>query len=110
MKSRVAVFALACLLSFGWRVEAGDCIGCSKIPAALGLRYDRPVQNLRIGDKVTATILNASKLAPHGVTARNNDKVDLTLTGRNTFSLFHAGSGRTLKFSYDTQGNLTPAR
>jgi hypothetical protein len=79
-----------------------------KVAASLGLRYDRPVGQMKVGQTHPATILNASKLSPRGVTGRNGDKVVLTLTGRQTFSLHHPDSGRTLHFRWDDQGTVTP--
>ncbi len=109
MKNRLAL-ALACLGLLFTNPATAYIGGDNRIAAALGIRYDAPVEGTRVGQKVNATVLNASKLAPHGVNARNNDKVVLTLTGKNTFTLVHAASGRILKFTFDANGNLTPAR
>jgi hypothetical protein len=114
MKDRVSMLAvsgLALLLSSRAAVIGGDYPGpIKRIAATLGLRYERPVQNIRIGEKANATVVDASRLAPHGVSARSDDKVVLTLTGKDTFSLVHSRSGRTLKFTFDAEGNVTPAR
>lgn len=88
--------------------RAGSVCCKPKIAAALGLRYDKPVEGLQAGQKAPATIMNASKLSPHGLTCRNDEKVILTSTGKNTFSLRHEGSGKTLNFKVDAQGNVTP--
>ena len=101
---------MACfVLSSAVPANAGDLIRRNKVTAALGIRYEGLEERFEIGQKANATIINASKLSPHGLTCRNNDKVVITSTGRNTFSLFHGGSGRTLKFNIDAQGNVALA-
>jgi hypothetical protein len=109
MRQNISILVTAALiLLVALPAVAGVCC-IERIAASLGVRYDRPAEKTQVGQNVTATVLSASKLAPHGVTARNNDKVVLTLTGKNTFTLVHAASGRTLKFSFDGSGNLTAA-
>jgi hypothetical protein len=108
MKKRSLLVAAFLVLSSA--VPAAASVGGvgEKVAASLGLRYDRPVGQMRVGQTHPATILNASKLSPRGVTGRNGDKVVLTLTGKQTFSLYHPDSGRTLHFRWDDQGTVTP--
>lgn len=111
MKSKPSLLAVA-FLALASAVPAGASVGGvgEKVAASLGLRYDRPVGQMKVGQTHPATILNSSKLVPHGVTGRNGEKVVLTLTGKQTFSLFHPESGRTLHFKWDDQGTVTPLR
>jgi len=109
MKNRISILVVACF-ALASALPARASVGGvgERVAASLGLRYDRPVGQMKIGQTHPATILNASKLVPHGVTGRNGDKVVLTLTGKQTFSLYHSGTGRTLNFRWDDQGVVTP--
>jgi hypothetical protein len=97
----------------GTPVPTGGCgahCGAS-IAEQMGIRYERPLADLKVGRSANATVLNASKLAPHGIQVRNNDQVVITLTSKNTFTVSNGGAGaaaKTVKFSFDGKGNLTP--
>jgi hypothetical protein len=111
MKKRLGILAAACL-ALASALPAPASVGGvgEKVAASLGLRYDRPVGQMKVGQTHPATILNFSKLTPHGLAGHNGDKVVLTLTGKQTFSLHHAGTGKTLNFRWDDQGTVTPLR
>jgi hypothetical protein len=112
MKSRPLVLSMAvlALLSALPAVGAGPLAPQSKIAAALGIRYDGPTERLRVGQKTNAIVVNQAKLAGHQLTVKNNDKVELTLTGEQSFTLLHVKSNRSLKFNFDAKGNVTPAQ
>jgi hypothetical protein len=111
MKNTLGSLAAACL-ALASALQAGASVGGvgEKVAASLGLRYDRPVGQMKVGQTHPATILNASRLTPHRLSGQNGDKVVLTLTGKQTFSLYHSGTGKTLNFRWDDQGAVTPIR
>lgn len=108
MKKKLGILAAGCLALMSTLPAHASVGGVGeKVAASLGLRYDRPVGQMQVGQTHPATIVNSSKLTPHGVTGRNGDKVVLTLTGKGTFSLYHSGTGKTLNFRWDDKGVVT---
>jgi hypothetical protein len=79
----------------------------AKIATALGVRYENPTAHLKIGQKTTAYVVNAAKLGERQVRARTEEKVEITLTGPHSLTVFHPASGRLLKYTFTDQGVLT---
>jgi hypothetical protein len=111
MKKTLPVLAVACLVLL-FSVPAGAAGGVlgTKVASSLGFRFEKPAEGIQVGQKASAMILNSSKLSRHGVTAKNNDPVVVTLTGKYTLTVLHVGTGKSVNFTFDKEGNVTPVR
>lgn len=111
MKKTLSILALACAVVV-FAVPAGAAGGVvgDKVAAALGIRFEKPAREIQVGQKANATVLSSTKFSRHGVVAKDNDKVVVTMTGANSLTVLHVSSGKIVKFTFDKEGNLTPAR
>jgi hypothetical protein len=111
MKKTFCILALACaVLLFAAPAGAAGGVVPDKVAAALGIRFEKPAAGIQVGQKANATVLSSTKFTQHGVIAKDNDKVVVTLTGTNSITVLHVGSGKSAKFTFDKEGNLTRAR
>ncbi len=91
-------------------VLAGGALKGKQLDSQLGLRFTAPLPNrVAAGQSVEAVVVDQAKLAKFGITAKNGDKLKLTVTQENkTFSI-PAARGAAVHFNIDQAGIVRKA-
>ena len=110
MKRAVGLSLLVCGL-IGLNASSLTAGGVlKKVPGAiaeqLGVRWQKPADNVRVGESVPAIVMDSAKLERYGMKTQANDEVVFTRVEEKKIVVSDVKGEQKLAFLFDEEGTL----